>query len=463
MNKIIYTNKGIALVMVLSTIALMSFVLATFTISSKINKHKIYNQQDRSQAKLNAESGIVFAMAKLRLYKEALNLLEQNEGLKDVVPLNALQSIITQPFIYPIPITKNLDPITKNAINEFSKNMLLNGMISIEIKPITGFLNPNALRLDKKLSKTNNKNTKEDNTADTTLEDEDKKKTPQLYMEEQLVDLITDIIENKKEDDDEFNALYSNLRPDMLVKELKYYILDKNKAADNEFADITPKYSDKNTTPKFAQLSSISELYLLEGWPDDITNLIKDRLSVHEVGIISINDITASQLKVIFPGITKEQSSEFFAYRDGIIEANGEQSDKHPFKTEKDFKDVIVNRLAILTDTEYQKRIKELEAAGLKLGVAGKTFKITSVGQYKDSIFSITAYVDLPIEPPPKDSKKNNAKDNNSDSASASEGDGSKDDNTPKDQQNTPEKNSKEDKKYPTKLLNPRIIEIQIN
>src|SRR5690606_40236154 len=66
-------QRGMAILMVISTIAILTFLLADFTFETKLNKIKVYNFQDREQAKLNAEAGMALAMAKLRLYRQALD------------------------------------------------------------------------------------------------------------------------------------------------------------------------------------------------------------------------------------------------------------------------------------------------------------------------------------------------------------------------------------------------------
>ena len=74
-KKTLKNENGIALLMVMGVIAILTFLLADFTFETKLNKIKIYNQQDKIQALLNAESGINFAQAKLRLYQEGKNLI----------------------------------------------------------------------------------------------------------------------------------------------------------------------------------------------------------------------------------------------------------------------------------------------------------------------------------------------------------------------------------------------------
>ena len=93
-KKTLNNESGIALLMVMGVIAILTFLLADFTFESKLNKIKIYNQQDKIQARLNAESGLNFALGKLRLYQEGRNKIEKDDNLKSAFPSSDLESII---------------------------------------------------------------------------------------------------------------------------------------------------------------------------------------------------------------------------------------------------------------------------------------------------------------------------------------------------------------------------------
>ena len=157
-------------------------------------------------------------------------------------------------------------------------------------------------------------------------------------------------------------------------------------------------------------MSSIDELYLLPSWDDAIVDLIKDRMSVHDVNVISINELTIQDLKILFPAINEIQIEEFFKYRDGDPDKKIKPS---KFKDAADFKNVIVSTLNIISDTEYEERITELKQAGLTIDTAGKLYKVNSRGSYNNAVYNVVAYIDLPIKPPPVKKSKNKPKKNN--------------------------------------------------
>jgi hypothetical protein len=432
--KIVTSNQsGIAIIMVMTTVALLTFVLAQLVFETKLNKIKVYNYQDKAQARLNAEAGLRFAMAKLRLYMEGRNLLEKNKDLKGTVQPSAIEQAVTTPFMYPIPIMGSTNIIQKTAIEEFTKNTLLIGKLTVEMRPVSGFLNPNNLRVSPKT---------EEEEEEEEEEEKESSGSPALYIEKTLIDTLSVAMQKKREEDDLFDEVYGNLNPELLIKELKYFVNSPDFFEDVERSEIEAIYLANDVTPKHAPMSSLDELYLLEGWSDAIIDLIKDRLTVHESSVIQVNEITENQLKIIFPDMTKEQTEEFFNYRDGNEDLKEEGKE---FKDSDDFKSVMVNDLAIMDSYNYDSRIKEFDKAGLKIGVAGKLFKIISIGEVNRSVYTLTAFIDLPIKPyipSVEDDKEKKREEEN---------------------KTEEEKRKEEEEKAKQELMLPRVIEIRID
>jgi hypothetical protein len=457
-------ESGIALIMVLGVIVILTFLLADFTFETKLNKLKVYNQQDKIQARLNAESGVNFALGKLRLYQEGRNKIEKDENIKAAFPTADLEEVIIQPFVFPIPASAKANIIQKTAMDEFMKKTLFRGELSVTMTKISGFLNPNGLRLKTKTATSQQNddiaNLQKENDED---DDEDKNNPPadgtkkkteraDVIIEKKFVETIQRLLKDKSDNDEEFHSKYSNLDATYLVKELKYYVNDANQFQDSEKGDIESKFAQKNIKPKHAPMASIDELYLLPSWDDSIVDLIKDRMSVHEVSTIAINQITTEDLKILFPSINNIQIEEFFKYRDGDPD---KKIKPNKFKNAENFKAVVVSTLNIVTDSEYEERISELKQAGLVIDTAGKLYKVNSRGSFNNAVYNIVAYIDLPIKPQPP--KKGDAK---------KPGDPLRDQTTitePPDQDDgVKDPNKKEDKPEPIELLAPRVIEMRL-
>lgn len=447
-------ESGIALIMVLGVITILTLLLADFTFETKLNKIKVYNVQDKIQARLNAESGLHFAVAKLRLYQEGRNKIEKDENIKAAFPVADLEEVIIQPFMFPLPVTAKANIIQRTAIEEFMKKTLFRGELSVTISKVSGFLNPNGLRLkvktptvqteaDKALADSEEVPEEDETPAQPPAEGEPKKADKaEIIIEKKFVETLQRLMKDKSDVDEDFHSKYSNVDPAYLVKELKFYVNDAANFKDQERPEIEAKFSQKSIKPKHAPMASIDELYLLPSWDDAIVDLIKDRMSVHEVNAIAINELTVEDLKIIFPAINTIQIEEFFKYRDGDPD---KKIKPNKFKNAENFKAVVTSTLNIVTDSEYDERMDELKQAGLTIDTAGKLYKVNSRGVYNNAIYNLVAYVDLPIKPQPPKTKKPNVED----PPNASE--------TP-----PPAGGKKDEKPEPIELLAPRVIEMRL-
>jgi len=445
-KKTINSQTGVALLMVMSSIAILAFLLIDFTYETKVNKLRVYNQIDKTQARLNAESGILLALSKLRLYQEGHNLIEKREDLKKAIGLRPLESLTMQPFIFPVSqaLLKKANLLERTAINDFLKSIILEGELSVTISSVSGLLNPNNLRIP-------DSKPESDKNSQSSSQPEDKKKLPpHAYFEKKFVETLNDAFMQKKEKDEEFDAQYGNLDAELLIKELKYYVNAPDSFDGPEKADIEGRYAEDGTYAKHAPLSSISEIALLKGWDDVIADLIKDKMTVHEATIIPINELTKSQLKFLFPSITDEQVTEYFKYK------NGDEKDGMPpkeFLSVADFKSAITRELNIMDEKSYDERIQEFENAGVKLGVAGKLFKVVSRGVFGRASYTLTAFIDLPVRPVPKPKKKKS-----NDPNVINDPDSNDPDLDPG--SNPDQQKGKKEKAPPTQLMTPRIVEL---
>ena len=430
----------------MSSIALLTFLLATFTYNTSLNKIKVYNEQDSMQARLNAESGFNFAFSKLKMYQEAFNMLEKNETLKSVITPEKLEGLITQPFIYPLPVNlKKLNLIQRTLVEEFTKNTHMIGNVVVEVKSISNFLNPNNLSvpfvdekkddgpnsdIDNSRDEENNQQNEEEEKKDKLNQSSKDQKENLINNEQAFIELISERIQQKVEEDESFASNYSDLDPTLLVKELKFYVSRNELFKDDQRTDIEILYSEKDIEPKHAPLEHISELYNLAGWDDEIVNLIIDRLSVYAAAIIPINEINDKHLKMIFPEITEEQAKDFFLQRDGNADL---EVDPTPLNSFEDFKKLCTETLDF-DASMFNERTSLFLKAGYHFGPAGKLFQITSNGKLNNSSYTINAYVDLPILPQRIETKTSKKKKKS--------------------------KKQKSKKAEPMELMNPRVINI---
>jgi hypothetical protein len=236
-----------------------------------------------------------------------------------MVPEGQIESFLTIPFIFPIPLGEKASNIQKNALQEFQAGTVLKGNLNVTMTQITGFLNPNLLRLP--VPDPNDRNQRVDQNRDQDRggdrEGTGNNKTPAEIIEEKLLAMLTEELRLKREQDNLFDQLYAALDPRLLVKELKYYVNNPEALSDPEIPEIQAIYNETGLQARHAPMTSLDELYTLAGWPEVVVNMVKDRMTVHEVGVISLNQMTENTLRLIFPEITPLQIEEFFKYRDG--------------------------------------------------------------------------------------------------------------------------------------------------
>jgi type II secretory pathway component PulK len=446
LQKINNNQNGIALMMVMTAIVLLTTIMITFSFDSNVNKLKAYNIEDKGQAKLTAESGLQMAMARLRLYKEAFNYLEQNESAKDIATPEMINSIWNFPFIYPIPVGKKMNQIQKDAIQKFKDNTFLQGGLKLTINNISNKINLNLLRIS--LLAQAEENQKDDDDKDDQATEEDK---TEYGAEGQIIKSLKYSIEKESEKNETFQSKYYGVDPTMLVNVMKVNISDPDSLEDDGGAKS--EFDKIASTPKRAPFASMSEMYTLPGWDDDLVKLVKGEFTIHGSLMIDLNKITEKMLRLLIPTITDEEVKEFFEYRD-------DPEDPKFFNTKNDFKKYIVEVGNVVSSDDFDETIAKFEKQGLKFGPSATLFKIIAVGNKGRSTYTITAYVSMPAKPLViKKTEEDEEKDEEESTTTTTETDGDQDDKDDKDD----EEDEKKETEQKTQLLEPRIIEIFIS
>ena len=441
MKRFLQNERGVGIILVMSAITILTLLIASFSYVVSVNKIRIFNNQDSQQARLNAEAGINMALAQLEIYQQAFNLYQKNETVKKSVSFVQVEKILTQPFSFPIPLDKEkMNLVQKTALEDFEKSVVLKGGFTLTIQPVTGFLNPNLLAIP-----VEKESTDEFRGFEEVDNDQPNSNRPlHLQFEDEFNKMLEEVFTRKIEESDDFADKYSNLKLSLLTKDIKYFTSTIGQFNGPEQADLELGYED--SSPKFAPLASIEEMYSLGNWPSEIVELVKDRFSVYVTKFIPMNKITPNQLKVLFPQMTKEQIQEFFLNRDGNPAENIPPT---PLKSEGDFKRLLTSTIGVPSD-EVNSRLEELKKLGLSLGVTGKVFKVISQGVYQNATVTLTAFVDMPLLPEPE--KKEDDKDENFDP------DDPFSENKPKDSDKNPEE--KEKPPPPPQLMKPRVVEL---
>lgn len=389
LQKIMNNERGIALMMILTAIIILMAIYGEFTFESKISRIKATNILDRSQAKLLAESGLQLAITRLRLYKEAYNYVQGNQNAKQAVSSQLLNQLWEVPFMYPIPVGGNATRAFKDTVEKFQFESLLDGQMKVSIQNISNRLNLNMLRID--MTKYNPDTSVDDGQDhNSTLNMNEGAILTDVSVDQSLFYLLKRLVDDKKEKDEAFADRYGSINYQELLTNLKYYMSDyQSMNQDPLVGEAESNFQQIPLAPKFGPLSSSSELYTIPGWNDELIELIKNEFSVYPSTQIDFNKLTLNMFKILIPQATEDDIKEFFLWRD-----NPEQP--RFINTLEDFKKYIVQQEHLMNDTDFDNRMKLFQQKGISFGSNPNLFKIVSEGSYNRSNYTLVAFVVLP-------------------------------------------------------------------
>jgi hypothetical protein len=441
---ILRSERGVAIMMILTSIIILMAIYGEFTFESKISRIKATNILDKSQAKLLAESGVQLAMTRLRLYKEAYNKLQGNENAKSAVPPQLLNQLWEVPFMYPVPVGAGANRALKDTVEKFTKETFLEGEMKVSIQNISNRLNLNLLRIDMTKIKVDSEGRSED-VENSLLDQSDGAILQDVSIDQSLFFLLKKLVDEKKEKDEAFEDRYSNINYQEMLVNLKYFMSDYTSMNNDPLVgEAEQNFERIPLSPKFGPLSSASELYAIPGWNDELIELIQNEFSVYPNTQIDFNKLTANMLRILIPNINEDEIRDFFLWRD-------DPEQPKFINSLEDFKKYVVQQERLMAEDQFNERMKKFQEKGISFGANPTLFKIVSEGSYNRSNFTLVAYVVIP---------KQEALTNNQPPATTP--------NQPNDQPRnrpTPQggNNQPGGANQNAQLLEPRIIEIQVN
>ncbi len=400
LRSILSNQRGIALMMIMTAIILLMAIYGEFTFESKIARLKATNILDKSQAKLLAESGLQLAMTRLRLYKEAYNTVQNNPNVKNMVQGQLLNQLWEVPFIYPIPVGANASASLKSNIDKFTKDTFLDGEMKVSIQNISNRLNLNMLRIDMtKYNPDQSVDNGQDET-DSMINLSDTAILQDVSVDQALVYLLKRLVDEKREKDEAFDDRYASINYQEMIVTLKYYMSDfGGMSQDPLMPEAERNFNQAALTPKYGPMSSSSELFSIPGWNDELIELIQNEFSVYPNTQIDFNKMTANMLRILIPRMTDEDIRDFFLWRD-------EPERPKIINTKADFKRYIVEQERLMSETDFDERIKLFENKGISFGANPNLFKVISEGTYNRATYTLIAYVLLPKNDPNQQTQK---------------------------------------------------------
>jgi len=337
-------QKGVALILVISSIAMLTIMMVEFTFGSQVNLRISKNFQNALKAQALARSGIYFALLELKVYKTLKDnpMVKQIPGFQE----SMLDQIWQFGFIYPPIATKKTTFGKERILEEMTQKSKIDGKIYVTIQDESSKINLNDLE--------------------------------NIQYRAATLGQLDSLFENKKATDEEFLQAYKDLPFTDLINNIIDWI-DKDTSrvggGDEEsyYSRLPTPYRSKN-----APLDTLSELSLIEGFNDDtIFNLLLPFVTVYPTEGVNVNTAETTMLLTLSPELTAEDVQKIVEHRQ---KSGG-------FKTPQEFEDYCKNTL--LKSADFNKNPK------VRLTTSSHVFSLESKGEVGGATQIVRAVVNL--------------------------------------------------------------------
>lgn len=344
--RLLRSEKGVALLIALFAMTLMTFIAVEVSYDTSIDYVVAAQQVNRVRAYYAAKSGIEISLLRIMLYKQAMAALGDSLGANK----NMLDPIWSFPFMWP-PTTAGakVTEVDKDLLKEsVTESLMQNEMYATTISPEGGKIDINDLG------------------------------SPLKGLKKAMIAQVLKIFQNELQHNEDFQRKYSGFRFEELVNNIADYI-DEDKESLNGGDESSPyrDLDEKNIDmPPNRPLRTLDELHQVALMKDDFYNLLVGRVTIFGTKGININYSQPDLLMALDSTMTEEAVSKLIARRNDP-KLGG------PFKDDKDL-------FAFLQP--YGVNVKAIEEAKVPLLYDMEfNFRITSTGLSSNVKREITA------------------------------------------------------------------------
>ncbi len=374
-------SSGIALFMVLASVALLSVLVTEFTYLAQISQSIAYGGLDQTKAHYLAKSALKLSLLRLKMYKQV-----KESDLKKTIPKGIMEKIWSFPI--PIPLPNKIPgmlPSAQESIEKFNKESNLEGNSNSIISSESCKYNLNQI-LPGAIPSTLPSPGPSAGPSPTPFNAEDARKNLQSF--------IGEILDQKFKTDLDFASNYRDFRIEDLI--------DQIEAWTKRGYDRRTSSSHDQVPMKQAPFYSLSELHFLPSMDDELYDLLAPQLTTSVTTGFNVNTIDAQTLKALVPQMTQDEVSEFIKYRDS--------DENHLFPTDQEFFDYLQKKVgSFQSNPQNLNDFKNnLKTQNMLILTEENSFKITVQAQVNQSIRTLQAWVLLD---PQKSNDNNQAKD----------------------------------------------------
>jgi hypothetical protein len=288
-------NSGVALLIVLISLALIAIFLAQLSYTSNIDLMITKKNQKRLQAYYLAHSAARLGLLRVQIYKELENLIQSQNSISSLIPANI------RPMVWSFPLPEFPLPV----VDESKRSEAPGKFIAI-IKGEGSKIPINLL--DGEFAR-----------MPASVWDKEEAKKVQEAVQKQIQGLL----EIRAENDDQFRAKFDGNYRSAYVDSLRDWLdTDNNLVQGGDESNIydrkTPSYRQRND-----RIPSLSEISMVDLWDDDVFRFLKNEfstinlypqvncntLSLDRIKLYSKNQLTSESLALIQKRRTEEPFS----------------------------------------------------------------------------------------------------------------------------------------------------------
>ena len=146
-------KKGVALFIVLASMATLGIFVGEITYTAQINQKLAYDRLDQVKAQALAKSGLRLALLRIRAYSELKKTISKMAGdsaagaavANSVVPKSMIEKIWAEPITVPFSgDISSLPGTLKDALEKFRKDSGMEGKLYISIQAQSNKFNLNS-------------------------------------------------------------------------------------------------------------------------------------------------------------------------------------------------------------------------------------------------------------------------------------------------------------------------------
>lgn len=377
------------MLMALITMFVLAIVAGELVYQSGVYSSVVFRERDQLRATLLARSGLRLALLQLRGTKKA-KVKAKAMGLGDNATI--VDQIWQTPLVLPPPALPGLGPNDTAILDKFRDSLGLEGTISVTIQGENGRMGINQLVWPNAgvgqsavpgVVKAGTGDQIDPNHPTQVIQPGQPgsgqgaqgPQTPEQFKEAQkkvhdsFVELFNNMLEKKRQDDDDFRNKYPTLTGEMIVGNIQAWE-DPSSLNDGDGRDKNDYYSRIEPSPympKNAPIASTSEYHMIKSLDETVAKLVEDNFTVQSTSALDVNKASLLLIHSLIPDLTPDALERLGKRRN-------DETLGGPFKDATDFWNFLK------TLGNYDDAKKKLDEKGIKVLDSDSTYHAVVMG-----------------------------------------------------------------------------------